>query len=150
MNKAKLLSELDDLTDIDADFQGWICYSNRYDPADMGYDLVVEILGLNLESIDSKRGKEILRTEVITAAEQKDLRSYVLEEVRRNGEESYWIGDHPNAIGKVFVGFYQDHDGSREVANLFESEDAAKAYGKTAGFDLAVQLSCGRVQTMIC
>ena len=107
MNKAKLLSELDDLTDIEADFQGWICYSNRYDPADMGYDLVVEILELNLESVDSKRAKDILRTEVITAAEQKDIKSYVLEEVRRNGEESYWIGDHPNAIGKVFVGFYQ-------------------------------------------
>ena len=150
MNKAKLLSELDDLTDIEADFQGWICYSNRYDPADMGYDLVVEILELNLESIDSKRAKEILETEVITAAEQEDLKSYVLEEVRSNGEESYWIGDHPNTKSKVLVGLYQDQDGSREVAGLFESEDAAKAYGKTAGFDLAVQLGCGSVQTMIC
>jgi len=138
MNKAKLLSELDDLSDIEADFQGWICYINRYDPADLGYDLVVEILELQLESIDSKRAEEILKTEVITAAEQEDLRSYVLEEVRRNCEESYWIGEHPSAKSKVFVGLYQDHDGSREVADLFESEDAAKAYGKTAGFDLAV------------
>lgn len=140
MNKAKLLSELDDLTDIEADFQGWICYINRYDPADLGYDLVVEILELQLESIDSKRAEEILKTEVITAAEQEDLKSYVLEEVRTSeiDEESYWIGEHPSAKSKVFVGLYQDHDGSREVADLFESEDAAKAYGKTAGFDLVV------------
>jgi hypothetical protein len=138
MNKAKLLSELDDLTDIEADFQGWICYNNRYDPATLGYDLVVEILELHLESIDTKRAKEILKTEAITAGEQESLKSYVLDEVRSSGEESYWIGDHPDAKGKVLVGLYQDHDGSREVADLFESEDAAKAYGKTAGFDLAV------------
>ena len=151
MDKAKLLSELDDLTDIEADFQGWICYNNRYDPADLGYDLVVEILELHLESIDTKRAKEILKTEVITAAEQEDLKSHVLEEIRTSevDEESYWIGDHPNAKSKALVGLYQDHDGSRDVADLFESVDAAKAYGKTAGFDLIAQLGCDSVQTMI-
>jgi hypothetical protein len=98
----------------------------------------VEILASELDIIDAKRAGEILRMEVITAAEQEDLKSYVLDEVRRNGEESYWVGDHPNAKGKVFVGLYQDHDGSREVADLFESEGAAKAFGKTAGFDLVL------------
>ena len=136
MDKAKLISELDDLTDIEADFQGWICYNNRYDPADLGYDLVMEILETELESIDTKRAKEILKTKVIKAAEQESLKSYVLDEVRSSGEESYWIGDHPNAKGKVLVGLYQDHDGSRDVADLFESVNAARAYGKTAGFDL--------------
>ena len=136
MDKAKLLSELDDLTDIDADFQGWICYNHQYDPAALGYDLVVELLEHYVGSIDAARAKEILKTEVITAEEQEDLKSYALDVVRNSGEESYWIGDHPNAKGKVLVGLYQDHDGSRDVADLFESVDAARAYGKTAGFDL--------------
>lgn len=108
MDKAKLLSELDDLTDIEADFHGWICYNNRYDSDSLGYDLVVEILELQLESIDTKRAKEILKTEVIAAVEQKDLKSYVLEKVRTSeiDEESYWIGEHPSAKSKVLVGLY--------------------------------------------
>ena len=136
MDKAKLLSELDDLTDIDADFQGWICYNHQYDPAALGYDLVVELLEHYVGSIDTERAKEILKTEVITAEEQEDLKSYALDVVRNSGEESYWIGPHPNTKSKALVGLYQDHDGSRAVADLFESEDAAMAYGDITGFQL--------------
>ena len=123
---------------LEAEFSGWICWHDRYDPAYMGYDEVVEILEEILEVITAARAKEILETKKITPDEQKFLKDYVLADVAESaGEEtSYWIGSHPNQNVKAFVGLYQYEDGSREIADVFEDYIQACQFGEKAGFDL--------------
>ena len=47
---------------LEAEFSGWICWHNRYDPEYLGYDEVVEILEEILEVVTAARVKEILET----------------------------------------------------------------------------------------
>ena len=54
---------------LEAEFSGWICWHNRYDPAYMGYDEVVEILEEILEVITAARTKEILEKDNSRRAE---------------------------------------------------------------------------------
>jgi hypothetical protein len=138
MDKDKLISELDSLTEVEADFMGWVCSSDRYDPNVIGYDEVVEILEHNLDMVNSKRSAEILKNEKVTAEELKALKEYMLEWVATSfGEEtSYWVGPHPNEDVQAYVGMYQYEDGSRDLADLFENYKEAAEFGLKAGFDL--------------
>lgn len=136
--KDQLFKELDDLIGLNANFHGYVCFRDRYDPAQMGWDVVVEILEHNLVLIDERRSQEILSSEEITDEEQAALKSFILNDVENSGgdETSYWIGMHPNLYTMAFVGMYQYEDGSREVAGIFDTVDDALKFSKEAGFDL--------------
>ena len=138
MDKEQLISELDSLTEIEADFMGWVCSYDRYDPDVIGYDEVIDILEHALGSIDGKRSAEILKTKKLTADEMKDLKKHVMDYVADNGggETSYWVGPHPNGDVQAFVGMYQYEDGSRDLADLFESYKDAAEFGVKEGFHL--------------
>ena len=138
MNKKQLISELDDLREVEANFLGWICWRDRYDPDVIGYEEVLEILELIRGTVDSKRSVEILKTEKLTAEETKDLKKYVLDYVAEStGEEtSYWVGRYPSEDVQAYVGMYQYEDGSRDIADLFESFNQAAEFGLKEGFDL--------------
>lgn len=136
--KDQLFKELDDLIGLNANFHGYVCFRDRYDPAQMGWDVVVEILEHNLVLIDERRSQEILSSEEITDEEQAALKSFILNDVENSGgdETSYWIGMHPNLYTMAFVGMYQYEDGSREVAGIFDTVHDALKFSKEAGFDL--------------
>jgi len=85
LDKEQLISELDSLTEIEADFMGWVCSYDRYDPDVIGYDEVIDILEHALGSIDGKRSAEILKTKKLTADEMKDLKKHVMDYVADNG-----------------------------------------------------------------
>lgn len=138
LDKEQLISELDSLTEIEADFMGWVCSYDRYDPDVIGYDEVVEILEHELGSIDEKRSAKILKTKQLTANEMRDLKNHVMDYVAENGgeETSYWVGSHPNGDVQAFIGMYQYEDGSRDLADLFESYKDAAEFGVKEGFHL--------------
>jgi hypothetical protein len=138
MNKKQLISELDDLGEVEADFLGWVCWRDRYDPDVIGYDEVVEIIEYTRGTVDSKRSVEILKTEKLTAEETKDLKKYILDYVANcEGEEtSYWVGPYPNEDIQAYVGMYQYEDGSRDIADVFEKYNQAAEFGRKEGFDL--------------
>ena len=138
MDKEQLMSELDSLTEVEADFMGWVCSNDRYDPNVIGYDEVIEVLEHALGSVDSKRSAEILETKKLTTDEMKDLKNYVMDYVADSGgeETSYWVGPHPNKDVQAYVGMYQYEDGSRDLADLFENYKEAAEFGLKEGFDL--------------
>ena len=138
LDKEQLISELDSLTEVEADFMGWVCWSDRYDPDVIGYDEVVEILEHALGSVNNNRAEEILETKKLTADEMKDLKNYVMVYVANSGgeETSYWVGSYPNKDVQAYVGMYQYEDGSRDLADLFENYKEAAEFGLKEGFDL--------------
>ena len=137
MNKDALISALDDLSLVEADFMGWICWHDRYDPKEMGFDMVIEILELQLEVIGEDRAAEILETKKVNDAEAEHIKAFVKQEVSDSGgeETSFWVGTHPDHSG-VLVGMYQYEDGSRGVADVFATQEEAEAFPNRRGFDL--------------
>ena len=137
MNKDALINALDDLSLVEADFMGWICWCDRYDPKEIGFNMVVEILEIQLEVIGEDRAAEIRETKKVNDTEAEHIKAFVKQEVSDSGgeETSFWVGTHPDHSG-VLVGIYQYEDGSREVADVFATQEEAEDFPHRRGFDL--------------
>lgn len=137
-DQLKLEYKLGNLSEIKADFHGWVCFHDRYNPVNMGLDLVVEVLEQHLGIISADRSHEITSNGVLNEEEKKAVKQYTWDEVASGGgeETSYWVGLHPNANGSLYLALYQYEDGSRELAGIFQTLTEALKYGEEAGFDL--------------
>lgn len=136
MNRDLLIDQLDDLRELDGDFIGWVCHHHYYDPKEIGYEEVVEVLHDILDVISEARSDEILVNQSISEHELEELKAYKQDQVANSGGEhdSYWICRHPEDEN-IWVALFQYEDGSRELVDLFESFDDALAHPETAGFD---------------
>lgn len=138
MDNSKLIEALDCLEEIEADFYGWVCFHDDYNPECIGYDVTVELLKDVFGTIDEDRAQAILATKRLTETELTDLKAHFHAETEDTGgaAPSYWICTYPNEKVDAVLAMYQYEDCTREVAGIFASFEEAERYGDVAGFDL--------------